>query len=409
MPRSPKPTLIGKIVQRPRKEGRGETVRIPGSRIAIKLPAKQVTPSPGTESAGRQSSGSSKTKVASGLQRKAATKEHTTQGSTSAAGTKQDKLVCTLTVVKGKGRGSRLKGPGKGSKHAQADQSSGKGTKGSRCQQNDSEGASQSQAPTKRRRKKKVDLDIGASPEGEALSGQAAPTLSQGIAEDSPKKKPLFRKIRKSLFGRRQHKHGKAAQKLSGIKIKRVFYTYVPELVPAAPATPAALQQEEESQPLQGQSSSNSAAPVVSARSSRVIKAPKRLLEEEDAVPKRSLLKSGSMLEAGGSAQSPNSSHLEVYKNLKKLTSKLAEKKKGPSSAKGEDLCAGPGSTPPVRKRRRSKIKMEEVDTPGVVRKLAVLLKIKPSAVHAQVPLSEQAVEGALDTDAQSKDNPISH
>jgi hypothetical protein len=54
------------------------------------------------------------------------------------------------------------------------------------------------------------------------------------------------------------------------------------------------------------------------------------------------------------------------------------------------------------------KIKMEEVDTPGVVRKLAVLLNIKASAVHAQVPLSEPVVEGALDTDAQSKNNPIS-
>ena len=349
VPRSPKPTLIGKIVQRPRKEGRGDTVRVPGSRISIKLPAKQVTPSPGTESTGRQSSGSTQTKVAPGLQRKAATKEHTTQGSTSAAGTKQDKLVCTLTVVKGKGRGSRLKGAGKGSKHAQPDQSSGKGTKGSRHQQNESEGASQSQAPTKRRQKKKVELDIGASPEGEALSGQAAPTLSQGIAEDSPKKKPVFRKVKKSLFGRRQQQHSKPAQKLGGIKIRRVFYTYVPEPVPAA------LNQEGEAEPPQGLSSSNSAAPVVSARSSRVIKAPKRFLDEEDAVPKRSLLKSGSTLEAGGSAQSPNSSHLEVYKNLKKLTSKLAEKKKGPSGAKGEDLCAGSGSTPPVRKRRRSR------------------------------------------------------
>ena len=326
-----------------------------------------------------------------GLQCKAATKEHTTQGSTSTAGTKQDKLVCTLTVVKGKGRGSRLKGPGKDSKHAQADQSSGNGT---RHQQNESEGALQSQAPTKRRQKK-VDLDIGASPKGEALSGQAAPTLSQGFAEDSPKKKPLFRKLKKTLFGRRQHKHGIPAQKLGGIKLKRVFYTYIPELVPA-------LKEEEEAQPLQGPSSSNATAPVVSARSSRVIKAPKRLLEEEDAVPKRSLVKSGSMLEAGGLARSLNSSHLEVYKNLKKLTSKLAEKK-GPTGAKGEDQCAGPGSTPPDRKRRRSKIKMEELDTPGVVRKLAVLLNIKASAVHAQVPLSEPVVEGALATDAQSK------
>ncbi|CAL8297980.1 unnamed protein product [Lota lota] len=395
VPRSPKPTLIGKIVQRPPKEGRSDKVRVPASRLAIKLPAKQVTPTPGTESTGRQSSGCTQTEVAPGLQRKAATKEHTTQGSTSAAGTKQDKLVCTLTVVKGKGRGSRLKGPGKGSKHAQANQSSGKGTKGSRHQQNESEVASQSQVPTKRQQKKKVVLDIGASPEAEALSGQAAPTPSQEITEDSPKKKPLFRKRRKLLFGRRQQKLAKTAPKLGGIKIRRVFYTYVPELVPAA------LNQEEEAQQLQGQSSSNSAAPVVSARSSRVIKAPKRFLDEEVAVPKRSLFKLGSMSEAGGSAQSPTSSHLEVYKNLKKLTSKLAEKKKGPSGAKGLDLCAGPCSNPPVRKRRRSKIKMEEVDTPGVVRKLAVLLNSKASAVHAQVPLSEPVVEGALDTDAQ--------
>ncbi|KAG7268577.1 hypothetical protein CRUP_003186 [Coryphaenoides rupestris] len=353
VPRSPKPVLIGKIVQRPSKEGSGDEVRIPASRIAIKLPAVQPSPTPDTRSTGRHSSGSAQTEAAPGSQHKVATKGHTTQGSTSAAGTKQDKIVCTLTLVKGKGRGSR---------DGQADQSSETGdTTGSLHQQNEFEGASPSHLPTKRQ---------------QAPSGQTAPTPSQGNAEDSPKKKPKFRKSLKALFSRR-HKPNQNAPKLGGVRIQRVFYTYAPNLIPAHEE-----KQDEGLQPPQGQTSSYSTAPVVSARSSRVIKAPKRFMEEDVSVPK-----------------TPTASHLEVYKNLRKLTSKLAEKKKGPAGATGEDLGLSPDSAPAARKSCRSKIKMEEVDTPGVVRKLAVLLSSKASTVHTQVPMSESVVVGALAAD----------
>ncbi|KAJ3609396.1 hypothetical protein NHX12_023919 [Muraenolepis orangiensis] len=158
--------------------------------------------------------------------------------------------------------------------------------------------------------------------------------------------------------------------------------TLIGKIVQRPPQEGRAENQEEGAEQLQGQSSGNSAAPVVSARSSRVIKAPKRFLDEEDAVPKRY------------SAQGPASSHLEVYRNLKKLTSKLAEQKRDPSGATGDDLGT-------VRKRLKSKIKMEEVDTPGVVRKLAVLLNCKTGTAHAQAPLGDSVVEGALDTEAK--------
>lgn len=352
MPRSPKPILIGKIVQRPSKEGSGDKVRIPASRIAIKLPAKQPSPTPDTKSTGRHSSGSAQTEAAPGSQHKVATTGHTTQGSNSAAGTKQDKIVCTLTLVKGKGRGSR---------HSQADQSSETGDT-TLHQQNEFEGVSSSHLPTKRQ---------------QAPSGQTAPTPSQGNAEVSPKKKPKYRKMRKLLFTRRR-KPNQTPPKLGGVRIQRVFYTCIPELIPAEQ-----VEQDEGLQPPQDQTSSDSTAPVVSARSSRVIKVPKRFVEEDVGVPK-----------------TPTASHLEVYKNLKKLTSKLAEKKKGPAGATGEDLGLSPFSAPVVRKSCRSKIKMEEVDTPGVVRKLAVLIS---SNTATQVPMSESEVVGALDADDKSK------
>ncbi|XP_078478549.1 histone-lysine N-methyltransferase 2B-like, partial [Lampetra planeri] len=84
-------------------------------------------------------------------------------------------------------------------------------------------------------------------------------------------------------------------------------------------------------------------------------------------------LKSPSVLSKFSPQPSPATSHVEIYKNLKKLTLKLAEKKKENLDTQGDD-AQDTSLTSQVRKRRRSKLVMEEMDSPGVVRKLAVVV-----------------------------------
>ncbi|XP_028819501.1 uncharacterized protein kmt2ba isoform X2 [Denticeps clupeoides] len=86
---------------------------------------------------------------------------------------------------------------------------------------------------------------------------------------------------------------------------------------------------------------------------------------------------------------SQSSSHLQIYENLKKLTSNLAQKRVQKVSSgesfdptveteKGTDDTGD--SEGPVKKRRRSKLKVEEIPSPGVLRKLAVqLTHLSPS------------------------------
>lgn len=89
------------------------------------------------------------------------------------------------------------------------------------------------------------------------------------------------------------------------------------------------------------------------------------------------------------SKPSPGTSHLEFYKNLKKLTLKLAEKKKGPSDFQGDYAQDGDSLTSNVRKRRRPKLMMEELDSPGVVRKLAVVVN-----TDVEAPLQVSSEDG---------------
>ncbi|KAG7240990.1 hypothetical protein INR49_026168 [Caranx melampygus] len=157
----------------------------------------------------------------------------------------------------------------------------------------------------------------------------------------------------------------------------------------------------------------------MTARSSRVIKTPKRFLDEEmipfPKGPLSSWLKSqhredgkasasfnesgydGNSLQSNSdslstldspcvvtkfpSKASPGTSHLEIYKNLKKLTLKVAEKKKSQGDTQGDYTEQDDGMTSHVRKRKRSKLMMEEMESPGVVRKLAVVVN-----TDAEVP-----------------------
>ncbi|AWP21535.1 putative histone-lysine N-methyltransferase 2B-like [Scophthalmus maximus] len=288
--------------------------------------------------------------------------------------------------------------------------------------------------------RKRIVKSMGASPEAGAEAGaqsgeEAAMPLECKAAESS--EKPTYKRSRKSLFGyKRKPPSANKHPKLSRNRTRRVFYTYIPEPIPATLTLDGNKQQlqetnitksEGEPSSFPEQRSNNSSTPLMSARSSRVIKAPKRFLDEEmikcPKGPVASWLKSqqreegkasASLHESGYDANSlpsdsdtlslfdspsavtkfspkpsPGTSHVEIYKNLKRLTLKLAEKKKGQCDTQEDPVHHGDGLTSHVRKRRRSKLVMEEMemDTPGVVRKLAVVMNAdaqKPSLTQFQ-------------------------
>ncbi|CAK6949284.1 histone-lysine N-methyltransferase 2B isoform X2 [Scomber scombrus] len=447
IPKTPKPAIIGKIVPRVPKDGQGvkESLvidkEIPS--VVFKLHGKQVAVT--ANASGRQSS----TRSADFIRRAGETADsgsmQTQTAATSARGTKQDKLVSALTAVKGKEKASKIKEEGEVSEDSESDRAglrgSAKQVKGFRLGQTrrTSQAVTLSFTSFHRRQRKRMGKDMGASPEVGAEAGaqsghEAAMPLECKATERSPKKHQ-----RKSLFGHRR-KQRKTVPLIKSPKIgrnrtRRVFYTYVPESIPAAQTQDGNEQHPhaENIAPSVGkpssiseqvrQSSNNSSAPVMSARSSRVIKAPKRFLDEEmipfPKGPLSTWLKSqqredekqsvsfhesgydGNSLQSDSdslcgvdspssvkfsSQPSPGTSHVEIYKNLKKLTLKLAEKKRGQFDTQGDYMHHGSILTSQVRKRRRSKLMMEEMDSPGVVRKLAVMVN---ADLQAPSPLGD--------------------
>ncbi|XP_022073088.2 histone-lysine N-methyltransferase 2B isoform X1 [Acanthochromis polyacanthus] len=438
MPKTPKPALIGKIVPRVRKEDQGGK-EIP--KVVIKLHGKRAALTAKAKQTDNQASGTQSSATSADIIRKAGatTDSHSTQNqtaATSAGGSDVGKT--TQTTVKGIEKAARtVKEEDEVSEDSDTDQSqtqrSVKRTRGFRIRH----GRRTSQAITlsfHKRQRKRIAKGMGASPEAGAeagaQSGEEAAMPLECKATDTSEKKTRKRHQRKSLFGykRKQSKNIPDIRrpKIGRIRTRRVFYAYVPEPIPATPTQDGNEPQIDAQNivPSEGElSSNNSSTPVMSARSSRVIKAPKRFLDEEMiSFPKRSLstwLKSQqredgksspSVHESGydGSLQqsdsnsisvfdspssvtkisstpSPGTSHLEIYKNLKKLTLKLAEKKKGQPDIQEEYTDEGNSLTSHGRKRRKSKIMMEELDSPGVVRKLAVVVNTDVEAPQ-QVP-----------------------
>ncbi|KAJ0055082.1 hypothetical protein NL108_009016 [Boleophthalmus pectinirostris] len=217
----------------------------------------------------------------------------------------------------------------------------------------------------------------------------------------------LKRKKSRSKMISRPSKHVQKAASVPGERRprqKNKFFTY--ELVPVKTDSTPQLT------PGQAEASSNNSTPLTaSGRSSRVIKIPKRFLEE-DITPTRKrtyrveaklgfeenvmteVSDSQSGLESPFShvksptKQSTGSSQ-DIYKNLKKLTSQLAERKKGVSETEGESLADGEDSAKKKRK-RRSKIKMEEIDSPGAIRKLAVSVDASVGVATTDLMVKEE-------------------
>ncbi|XP_039875856.1 histone-lysine N-methyltransferase 2B-like isoform X2 [Simochromis diagramma] len=457
IPKTSKPGLIGKIVPRvPKedldgKESEEKEKEIP--KHVIKLQGKQVALTAKAKHADKQASGTQSGTKSPDIFRKAGETAHSgvlnQAAATSAGGTKQGKSANAVTAaVKGTERARRrIKEEGEVSEDSDRDQSltrrSVKRVKGFEIGQprRTSHLMPLPFASFQKRQKKRFAKGMGASPEAGAEAGaqsgvEAAMPL-ECEAADVVEKRAHRRHQRKSVFGYRRKTKSLPlikGPKLGRPRTRRVFYTYEPEPIPATDTqdgnelliqdqnvTPSENKAKPFSEEL-GQSSSNSCTPLTSGRSSRVIKAPKRFLDEEmipfpkgplstwlksqqkeDGKPSASILEAGyegKSLQSDSDSRSlfdspsgmsriskpgPGTSHLEFYKNLKKLTLKLAEKKKGPSDIHGDYAQDGDSLTSHVRKRRRSKLMMEELDSPGVVRKLAVVVNTDVEA-PSQVP-----------------------
>lgn len=192
--------------------------------------------------------------------------------------------------------------------------------------------------------------------------------------------------------------------------------------------------------------------PVVSGRSSRVIKTPKRFLDDErmsHLAPKSTLKKRGmgsatldpdapkssghkrrsqhhegephatikfqedhstsdAPISKNDQALSPEEGKLKFYERLKKLTATLAQKRvqraggmpiiqQGEGDAEGE-AQESEETQEPVRKRRkrRSKLTMEDIQSPGVVRKLAVHLNAIRATVSGTESLDASTGENGM-------------
>ncbi|CAB1321187.1 unnamed protein product, partial [Coregonus sp. 'balchen'] len=485
-------------------------------KIIAELAAQKKSPSSGVKSTGKQATGTKASKGkgsanSNGSNRKRGSKvvessstarKGNRQGQTTKVGRggsgsstarpqtsrdKQGKLVWTLTVVKGKGKASKSKESGEvTADKTETDQAepqrSGKRRRGSQQDQTGQTGADpdsgQGQRQAQSRTGRKT-TDLHTASQGVALSPrpvnkqqqrrsvskgtgeslEAGAEMEQEPAMSQERKKPAPYK-RKSIFGLRRkpgnvHRLSPLESVEKRFRRKFVFYTYVPEYLPATVKQEGKEQQPSPEEIGQG-ASSNLSSPVVSARSSRVIKAPKRFLndeiiswprgslkkksqdkvKEEDAMSlsfydsdnddvehvsrtpgqnefkpkvagstgKKTLQTSlSSTLSVKDSTLSPGSSHLEVYERLKKLTLSLAQKKKKGLSATEDETAEEEEAqedlslTSPVRKRGRSKLKMEDLNSPGVVRKLAVL--VSNAAAASQAASSETLEEAANDTD----------
>ncbi|XP_028978530.2 histone-lysine N-methyltransferase 2A isoform X2 [Esox lucius] len=389
---------------------------------------------------------------------------------------KQGRLVWTLTVVKGKGKAAKGKEPGEVTDNTKKDNF---GPDRSRKRRRGSQRGGKAGVPAQSGNGQKADIGddaqkaaLSATPNkheqpqqrivstGTGESPEARPEMGQESAIPPEKKKPSSFK-RRSLYGHRRKPGSVRRIRSPESVVKRfrrkfVYYTYVSDNLPDPTGESTGAEDEPLLSPGEVNlgASSNLSTPVVSARSSRVIKAPKRFLDEDiiswtrSSPKKKSQVASGedgisqsfydsgddvdnlsgtphlnecisndefephvdgatgkttlktclasTLSEMKDSTLSPGTSHLEVYERLKKLTLSLAQKKKGLPAAEGEIAEAAMSEeelrlTSPVRKRRRSQLKMEDLNAPGVVRKLAVLVN---NAVASQSALSEAPDEG---------------
>ncbi|XP_072531678.1 histone-lysine N-methyltransferase 2B isoform X2 [Salminus brasiliensis] len=407
---------------------------------------------------------------------------------------KQRKLVWTLMMVKGKGKTSQKKmaenfrqnSGRRNTESAKIDQTNGKSND---VQTTDKEVSISPKTTGKRR---KIHKATSASPEVGTETGQeraVSPTGSAGkslkdSSLNSPKKSPPGLKRRKSLFGYRRkqtdqdmmrktcesqpHVEGKMPRK----RRRLVYYTY--EAVDSQVSQDHQQELHEKAENT-GVASRQGLSQVcaASARPSRVIRVPKRFMDDEgmsgqrikdpgqmEVLPNepcfeseqtgttqtqtkdfKSRKKSAKLLNLNNGklarGRKPrcsselsdvprkkvgrlayDSTHLKIYERLKKLTASLALRRQKRMASYKNDCEKLEGEHQNTEgfidsrdggRRKTSDIKMEDVNSPGVVRKLAVHIDADgQSALSAVEPAQDVAKENestSLEgTDEQSQD-----
>ncbi|KAL6461209.1 hypothetical protein MHYP_G00311750 [Metynnis hypsauchen] len=390
--------------------------------------------------------------------------------------TRQKKLVWTLTLVKGKRRTSKKRladnldqSPSRGFvKTADLDQSEDGKSK-------DVLTTDDSTSPKTTGKRRKIpkamrdSLEVGteAGPEDAVTPDDA---LLRENSSHSPKKSPTVVKRRKSLFGYRRTPEQELMRKMRESQLqgegkiprkRRRLVCYAYEVMDSP-------LREDQQQELPGQAQDAGVASqqglaeggVVSARPSRVIKVPKRFMDDEgmSGLPVKKPAQteilpneSGTELEQVDVQQSQelkrrqkraklhdisdddgnfvgkaksqgrkprglselsdsprkkvgrvayDSTHLKIYERLKKLTASLAQRRQKRMASYKDDGVKLEGelqgteessSFRDVGSQRNSDLKIEEVNSPGVVRKLAV--HVDDTAVQSAV----STVEGGED------------
>ncbi|XP_035385066.1 histone-lysine N-methyltransferase 2B [Electrophorus electricus] len=370
---------------------------------------------------------------------------------------KQRKFVWTLTLVKGREKASEkrhLKKPLEQNYRRRANTAPRQSqVRKSKMLVTTDKAASVSPRTTG---KQKVHKVTGVSPElgieaeqGNTVSPDGSTGASSASFPPLPKNNsPRVLKRRKSLYGYRRKPEQEMirkmresrAQVLGKIPRKRrrlVYYTY--EVVDSP------VSQDQEQQPLGQMEASQEGltdSTVVGARPSRVIKVPRRFMDDEavsglpvkkpvqtEVQPDESSCESeaadssqteelkskrkGTRLRNIGedesncvgktkpltrcgkpstSSDAPrkkegrlayDSSHLKIYERLKKLTASLAQRREQRMAStrsrahgekpEGEAQAAGePAASPDAKREKNSDIKMEDLNSPGVIRKLAI-------------------------------------
>ncbi|XP_062302075.1 histone-lysine N-methyltransferase 2A-like [Osmerus eperlanus] len=408
----------GKVAKRGQGARQKEGRYTEGAWTTVKLGAQKMASGSGVKSAGRQATattrrarGSAKADHASSSGRKRSRDKPAKEprGSSSTSSTKQGKLVCTLTVVKSRRKACRGKEAGNDSKQETKPQVSTNRRRG-HAVLDSSQKAAQSPKPVKgkQRRRSRGASSVAGAEAGSEAGAEAGAVAGAGAGDEpsglprgpaQPRRRrrnvPYFGKRRKSLIGKKRKPGSVTTSPTDPVKRRArrrsVFYT----LEPTVP-----LKQEDQGQAVEREGGvqpviAHLASPVVSARSSRVIKLPRRFLDEEELPRARGKGKSQGKQESDidedmcwspelksegeqrtpktSSKMNPGSSHLSVYEKLKNLTSKLSRKNRDPGGTP-EDGADSNQTTVKRRRRRRSKLTMEELGSPGVVRKLAVLI-----------------------------------
>ncbi|KAM4550681.1 histone-lysine N-methyltransferase 2B [Fundulus diaphanus] len=419
IPKTPKSALIGKIVPRVPKEGPDvkespvKDKELP--KVVIKVQNKGAPAAkakhPEKQTPGRQSSTTSADIV--GKEGEATLKRAATK---SASNTKPHEKVSSLSQAVADAEQDHGTVKAEGEALGDSETSQAKGSEGLQMDaRHSAEGGAISYTSSRKCQKTAGMVEgSGADPQAAAQSGKEAGTSLQCKAAETSVKKANKRHRGRLLFGYRRRPAADVSvnkrPKIGQVGTRHVFCTYMSEPPPSVDRAEqlgeSVAPSEEETKPSAeqlSQTSNNTDATATSGRSSRVIKTPKRFLNEEmipfpkgslstwlksqqkdDAKPTLSLSESGygcsaqplgayskSVLDSSllqskiSSRPGPGASHVEIYKNLKKLTLKLAEKKKSQDDSLSFHH----------RRKRRPKIMMEEMDSPGVVRKVSVVVK----------------------------------